>query len=72
VLSAIRVLQQEYIRKVNLVPLLNAAIAALRTRTGLGADKLPDIPTDAAENAAIEIFKKEFKAAVQAANAPES
>src|SRR5207253_8866578 len=62
----------EYMKPVNAIALLNAAIASLRKTTNLGPDKLPDIGSTLQEPQAIEMFKQEFAQAAQAAVVPQN
>ncbi len=65
VIAALHILEQQYVDPVQPVPLLNAAIAALRRVTTLSADALPDIPQGLAESEAEASFTAEFARAAQ-------
>lgn len=72
VVEALGVVQREYVDPVDPVALLNAALAAVRTATHLGADALPDIPpgTDVAQAEAL--FAREFSQAASLAHADQT
>lgn len=71
VLSAIGVLEREYVKPVNAIALLNAAIAALRAAIHVGPEKLPDIAPGLPEAQANEIFTQRFAQAAQAGIVPQ-
>src|SRR5215467_4288412 len=72
VIAAIRVLQEDYVDPVRPVPLLNAAIAALRKVTNSSAAALPDISTGATASDASAQFSTEFTRAAQTGAMPET
>lgn len=65
VLSAIDVLERNYVDPIHQTDLLNAAIATLRQQTRTGAAILPDIPPGAGATEARQQFLMEFDRAVQ-------
>ena len=65
ILSAIGVLERNYVDPIHQTDLLNAAIAALRQQTHTGAAVLPDIPAGTATTEAQQQFLTEFDRAVQ-------
>lgn len=72
VLSALHVLEQEYVDPVHPVSLLNAAIATLRKATSLGREVLPDIPAGTPQSRAEGIFLEVFHRAAQTGLVPET
>ena len=71
VLSAIGVLEREYVKPVNALALLNAAIAALRAATHAGPETLPDIASGVQETQANEMFAQRFAQAAQIGGVPQ-
>jgi carboxyl-terminal processing protease len=69
VLSALAVLQREYVDPVEPAPLLNAAVLVLRRATRLTARQLPAVP-DAPESAAAAAFRRDFATAARARVVP--
>ena len=72
VIAALQVLEQEYVDPVHPIPLLNAAIAALRDATHVNAATLPDIPAGETEAEADAAFLAEFGRAAQEGVVPET
>lgn len=67
VISALRVLEQEYVDPVQPVQMLNAAVATLRKAMNKGSDALPDIAAGTPEAEADAQFVAEFSRASQSA-----
>lgn len=65
VISAIGVLERNYVDPIHQTDLLNAAIATLRQQTHTGAAVLPDIPEGTGPTEAQQQFLTEFDRAVQ-------
>jgi carboxyl-terminal processing protease len=65
VISAIRVLQEDYVDPVRPVPLLNAAVAVLRKATNMSAAALPDISPAATSSDAAAEWTSDFNRAAQ-------
>lgn len=72
VFAALHVLQDEYVDQVQSVPLLNAAIAALRKANNQSAAALPDIPSGTSERDAESAFAAAFARAAQGSPLPET
>jgi carboxyl-terminal processing protease len=64
VIAALRVLEHDYVDPVQPVPLLNAAVATLRTVTHQTTEVLPDVPGRTPEATAAAEFVSEFSKAV--------
>jgi carboxyl-terminal processing protease len=71
VVAALRIAEREYFRTLDPIALLNAAVASLRARAGLGAGALPDLPPGMAEDQAVREFTVEFERAESASSARE-
>ncbi|HKX16445.1 MAG TPA: S41 family peptidase [bacterium] len=65
ILSAIAVLERNYVDPIHQTDLLNAAIGTLRQQTHTGAAVLPDIPSGTSATDAEQQFLTEFDRAVQ-------
>jgi carboxyl-terminal processing protease len=65
VLSAIDVLERNYVEPIHKTDLLNAAIATLREQTHANATVLPDIPATTSTTEAQQLFVAEFDSAAQ-------
>ena len=72
VVAATKVLEQEYVDPVQPVPLLDAALAAVRKATNEGIDQLPDVAPGTPEPVADAQFVSEFAKAAQAQTMPET
>src|SRR5438445_5816630 len=72
VFAALHVLEDEYVDPVEPVPLLNAAIAALRKATNQSATALADIPIGTPRAEAEAAFTATFARAVQLSLVPET
>ncbi len=72
VIAALHVLTEEYVDPVQPLPLLNAAVGALRKVTNQSAAVLPDIPGGTSEADAEVAFAATFARAVQMSSVPET
>jgi len=72
VFAALHVLDEEYVDPVEPVPLLNAAVGALRKAANQGAAVLPDIPGGTSRADAEVAFAATFARAVQLSSIPET
>jgi carboxyl-terminal processing protease len=72
VISALHVLEREYVEPVHPIELLNAAIAALRAATHQSAVALPDIPPYVTEPDAANQFLADFARALVVGPLPET
>src|SRR5260370_3005196 len=72
VVAALHVLEDEYVDPVEPVPLLNAAVAALRKATNQGPAALADIPAGTSRADAETAFAATFAHAVQLSLVPET
>jgi carboxyl-terminal processing protease len=70
VVGALRVLEQDYVKPVNPVELLNIAIHSLEQTAHLGPAALPEIPSDTSEVRAIRTFQAAFSQAAWATHIP--
>jgi len=71
VISALDMLQRNYVDPVNPTQLLNAAIATVRQETHANSITLPDIPAGASAMEAQQTFLDEFNRAAQLGTVPE-
>jgi carboxyl-terminal processing protease len=72
VITALHVLEQEYVDPVDPVQVLNGAVAILRKATNLSADQLPDLVAGTSETDAQDGFVAEFARAAQTGAMPET
>ncbi len=72
VLSALHMIQKNYVDPVHSVDLLNVAVAALRATTGLSQTVLPPIPAGETEGQAEAVFTAAFDRAVRTGTIPET
>lgn len=72
VVAALHVLEDEYVDPVEPIPLLNAAVAALRKATNQSVSVLPDIPLGTPRADAEAAFAATFAHAVQLSLVPET
>src|SRR5207302_11394502 len=72
VVAALHVLEDEYVDPVEAIPLLNAAVAALRKATNQGPAALADIPAGTSRADAETAFAATFAHAVQLSLVPET
>ena len=72
VLAALHVVETDYVKPVDAIKLLNAAVAGLRKATNQGPLVLPDIPGGVGEFQAVDTFRREFSQALKAGPVPET